>query len=181
MSKQIVEVKIGIVPSGNGGAGTPVTAEQAKIAREEFGYEATQIQTGVNKGYFELTKKLEMEFPDTTAECEAWILTANATDKSGKPKTIASILQAYVDKFYKNKEAASLFARIQGKDSDMTKKFRGTIIAFFANGALDLEKLDKAIAESSNPSDRFNEDFWKTAVSYAVSGSSVDEIIANLQ
>jgi hypothetical protein len=179
MNKQLVEVKIGIVPSGNG-PGTPVTAEQAKIAREEFGYEAKQITSGTNKGYFELTKSFEADFPETTEECEAWILSSNATDKSGKPKTIAGILQAYVDKFYKNKEAASLFARIQGKDTDMTKKFRGTIIAFFANGALDLEKLDKAISEGPNPSDRFSEDFWKTAVSYAVSGSSVDEIIANL-
>jgi hypothetical protein len=180
MITQDVVLKVSVVPSSSGtGSGTRVTAEQAKIAREEFGFTATKITNGKDE-YFELTKTFQAEFPENTQECEDWIVSNEAKDKSGKPKTIAAILNAYVDKFYKNRASQELFARIQGKDSDMTKKFRGTIIAFFANGALDLEKLDKAIAEGPNPSDRFSEDFWKTAVSYAVSGSTVDDIIANL-
>lgn len=178
MKRQTITVKIGVVPSGNGGSGTPVTADQAKTARELFGYTASADK--LDKDRFLLTKEIEVEFPETFSELEDWLNKVNATNKSGERKDPAEIWFSYVDKFYKNKAAQELFARIQGKDSDLTKKFRGTIIAFFPNGGADLEKLDKAIAESASPSDRWSEDFWKTAVSYAVSGSSVDEIISNL-
>lgn len=183
MKTQTITVKIGIVPSGSGGSGNPVNAMQAQVAREQFGYTATADK--MNKDQFILTKEVEAEFPETFAELEAWLNQVNATNKAGERKDPAEIWFSYVDKFYKNKEAQALFARIQGRDSDMTRKFRGSIVSFLTGGALDLEKIDKAIADGPNPSDRFSEDFWKNALAMAVQvnmtgGNAAETIIANL-